>query len=89
MTTVHKYTVHSFTDGIRMQKGAELLAVGEQSGEVVLWAMVDPDAKKTTRVIRPVMTGEDVVDMTGGSHVGTVQRLDGIVVHVFDMGEQE
>lgn len=80
---------------IQMPLAAELLHVGEQNGDLTVWARVNPSLPIVTR--RFCVTGH--VDL--GVHVGTVQVRDTLrslghnysgkelVFHVFDLGEPD
>lgn len=72
---------------VQMPLAAELLHVGEQNGDLVVWARVNPSLPIVTR--RFCVTGH--VDL--GIHVGTVQMRDtlrnGLVFHVFDLYEPD
>ena len=65
--------------------GAEILSVGEQGGEVKLWAKLDVRSQTMRRkiIIRP--TGHEFLE-DNGLFIGTVQVRD-FVWHVFDLGE--
>ena len=74
-------------------EGAEVLTVGMQGADLVLWALVDPDARQTARDFWVLMTGERV-SAAPGRYLGTVTLgrglrefgifPDGIVAHVFE-----
>lgn len=81
--TIWKYPV-AFHSTLVMPEGAKLLAVQVQNGNPMLWALVDPLAKKIKRDIRVMGTGW-VFDPVG-PYVGSFQ-LDALVFHVFDGGE--
>jgi hypothetical protein len=91
---------------VEMPAGAKILRIGEQTRisaccehgaemrhakpVVVLWAVVDLEAKKTKRSL--LLTG---TDWNGGGkialapYVDTVQMSNGLVLHLFDLGEKE
>lgn len=69
---------------IQMPEGAEILSVQVQGGVVCLWALVDMDAKETTRRFELYGTGHD---FRPGEQkfIGTIQLYAGsIVFHVFE-----
>jgi hypothetical protein len=69
---------------VLMPRGAEILSVQMQGGSPVAWALVDPDAQLTSRVILMNGTGWDVGTATKAkNHIGTVQA-DGMVWHFFE-----
>lgn len=76
------------TVDIEMPIGAEILAVQIMSGMPQMWAIVDPNAVVEIRKFAVIATGVSFDNSNGniyaGSHVGTVQTLQG-VLHVFDV----
>ncbi len=58
------------------------LSVGHQNGVVMVWALVDPAAKREKVKFKIVGTGHRVVGIDGWRFVGTVQ-LPPYVWHVF------
>lgn len=77
-----------------MPKGAQILSVQNQRGEICIWALVGVKAPKVTRRFLDIGTGhevhpDDFLD-TGRvrKYIGTVQFFDGLLVrHFFDLGE--
>ncbi len=61
---------------------AEVLSVGEQFGQFVLWARVNPEAKQVHRVLCVRGTGHPFKG-NEGLFIGTVQLSNGLVFHVF------
>lgn len=88
MITVHKYRIALYevsdTRNVSMPRGAELLHVGEQDGQVDVWARVDTEAEYVSRAFVLVGTGFEL-NAHAGRHVGTVQMRDGLVWHVFEV----
>jgi hypothetical protein len=92
MKTVYKYVIPpaAMDTGLFMEfpENAELLSVGEQNPDVVLWALVDSEEPVRKRFIRVVGTGHPIKHepwpKTYRSYIGTVQMADGIVLHVFE-----
>lgn len=87
MTRIFKYTIDPFEPHqLRMPRGARILHVHEQNGQLRLWAEVDPDAPEEQRPIRVVPTGGDVPDFpweyVGSLHI-TEQDLQ-LVFHIYD-----
>jgi hypothetical protein len=66
----------------RMPVGAKILTVQIQAGVPVLWAMVNPDAIKETRIFSTVPTGR-YFDPTDMEYIGTFQAEE-LVSHVFE-----
>jgi hypothetical protein len=84
--TIWKYPlIHtSLPQEIKVPVGADLLSVGEQDGDIVLWAAVDPDCEPTaTRQITIVGTGKTIPDGIL-RFIGTVQKQSGTVYHIFE-----
>jgi hypothetical protein len=74
-----------------MPVGAEVLSVGAQGEVCVAWALVSLDAPTTTRRLIAVPTGSKGDADLGpkrSQFVGTIQRQDGLVFHIFDAGER-
>jgi hypothetical protein len=86
--TIWKYRITSQDMVLALPgPGAWPLHVGLQPGhtgepELMLWSQVNPGGPKIVWQIRVVMTGEEMPD-GDLRHLGTVQRPDGIVCHVF------
>lgn len=74
----------SLTQIVYMSQGAQILSVGEQKGELKLWAKVDTKKPTARRRINIVGTGFEAPE--DGKFLGTVQ-VNEYVWHVFDMGE--
>lgn len=97
MNTVYKYTIPPSNFGEALgrdfPKGAQLLSVGEQAGELVLWALVDTHTgdKIERRTITVVGTGHPVPFMPfyRPEFIGTVQMQSGIVLHVFELARSD
>jgi hypothetical protein len=85
MRTIHKFPLE-ITDeqGVSMPVGAELLAVAEQNGQLVLWAEVFPNNPNESKVIRVVGTGNPFPDHLSYLHIGTVVMSNGFVWHVYE-----
>lgn len=66
---------------IEMPKGAKVLCVQAQDGEIFLWVKLDPDHCTELRKFTIYGTGNDVP--SGGVYIGTVQ-IDPFVWHVFE-----
>lgn len=87
---IWKFTVYPGVSDIGMPSGSTILSVGAQGEDVAVWAMVDPSKVTRAHRVAALMTGmefETLALAVPQNFVGTVQRPDGIVVHVFDLGE--
>jgi hypothetical protein len=82
--TVYKYQLPTEDYAtLTMPMSAELLTVGAQKNQLVLWARVDTEAPPEQRRFRIAGTGHPKVD---GEYVGTAQLHEGsFVVHVFEL----
>ena len=85
MKTIWKFVIplqHAVK--IDMPVNADLLTVQLQGDVPTLWASVDPEAQRATRVLTIIGTGREAPE---GRYVGTWQQ-DGFVWHLFDLGTQ-
>jgi hypothetical protein len=81
MKTVWKFVLRVTDDQfIDMPRGAEVVHVAEQDGEVCLWAVVHTENPKEDRRFRIVGTGGPAPDLT--SYLGTA-HCKPFVWHVF------
>ena len=70
------------TQEIEMPVGAQSLSVQVQHGHPRIWAMVDTEAEKETRLVQIFGTGHSVENE--GSFIGTFQVEGGsLVFHAF------
>lgn len=93
MKTIWKYKIDPAFGMYAMPKGATLLHVAEQGGQLTAWAEVDRDAAEVKREIRVVGTGMQFDLPATARYIGTVLMAEGLfaglVWHVYDCGEQE
>lgn len=69
---------------VRMPQGAQILSVQMQYDRLVLWAVVDPEAKGELRTIEIIGTG-NLVNPASRQFIGTVQMNGGLLVwHIFE-----
>ncbi len=91
MKEIWKYTL-PLTDYpvVSMQKGARVLSVGVQHGEVQVWALVDPEAPTELRRFRVAGTGHTLLEEEFVSlrFLGMVQ-MGAFVWHIFEYQEAE
>jgi hypothetical protein len=86
---VWKFELRPWSVFMDVPEGATLLSVGAQRGDVVVWALCDPEARKVRRLLAAHPTGVELPRaLRGTTFVGTAQMDDGLVFHVFDGGEQ-
>lgn len=70
---------------VEIPRDAELLSVQMQGDTPTLWAIVDPEQRRTRRVLAVYGTGWDLPDDLG-RFIATFQH-EPFVFHVFDLGE--
>ncbi len=86
MKKIWKYTLHvSDHPVLRMQKGAKVLSVDVQHGDIQVWALVDPEAPRELRRFRMARTGHPLEDEIASMRfIGTVQMMGGqLIWHIF------
>lgn len=84
MHTIWKYTLQPHTD-LQMPEGSEILTIGTQGNDIVLWAKVNPEAPKETRTFLGFGTGHDIPDKLSLTYIGTTSFSNGnLVFHVFE-----
>ena len=86
---VFKYTMQ-INDRVEVElpEGAEILTVQCQLDQPQLWALVDPQAQRETRVFRIAGTGHPIEYDMGSEYkyIDTFQMMNGsLVFHVFEM----
>lgn len=89
MRTIYKYTLPSSSSYVTMPKGARVLHAGRDpaTGNPCIWALVDTEAFSVKRLFRFYGTGWEIEDGDVlGHYVGTA-ICDGLVWHIFDVGE--
>ena len=62
---------------ILIPKGGEVLKVGDQGGTMMMWVLVDPEAKKTPRAFRIFGTGQPI-PIT--SSIPSLKYLDSVIM---------
>ena len=81
---IHKYIVPVSGVGIETKEGAEIISVGSQGNDVVVWVIENINNHVEHRNVFGKMTGESV--NCSDQYHGTTQMANGIVVHVFEEG---
>ena len=88
MLTVYKYPV-KFDDYFRVELpiGSKPLKVDLQSNSIVLWALVDSEAKKEDRYFRLAGTGHKIgIETENLKYINTFETNCGTFVwHVFEI----
>lgn len=82
---IHKFIL-AITDEQMVEVGdryARALSVGEQDGQLVLWAAVDPSHASDAGVLIIRIYGTGNPHSLRGRFIGTVQMTDGLVWHIF------
>lgn len=71
---------------VSMPKGARVLSVGVQRGDVQVWALVDPEAPMEDRRFKVAGTGHYLVGgVENMRFIGTVHMASGqLVWHIFE-----
>jgi predicted nucleotidyltransferase len=81
---IYKYILRGVTTVVSLPASAKILSVGAQGEDIVFWALIDPDEAKSDFVFAVYGTGWEIPDdLDQQQFVGTVQRPDGLVFHVF------
>ena len=88
MKTIWKYSINPRQNKIQMPSGAQILSIQTQRGEPQLWALVDPNNKKETRILQVYGTGWDMPEFPG-KYLGSFQvEKETLIFHVFDLTDQ-
>lgn len=82
--TIWKFPLLRMGNELQLPLGGRVLSVQMQGQHVTLWALVDPGADTVKRFYDIYGTGWPIQG-DPGTHVGTVQRDNG-VWHVFERG---
>lgn len=77
------YLTNSQRQLVELPQGFQILHVGQQDGNLVLWAMVDVDAPTEKVPIMIFGTGHPIPEDLFLYHIGTVQ-VGHFVWHVFE-----
>ena len=86
MNTIYKFYLKlEGEQTIKIQANYEILSVGEQFGDLYLWALVNPDNRLIDKKIFIYGTGHLMeMDITKNSYLGTVITEGGnLVWHIF------
>ncbi len=89
MQVIYKYAVTPSGLTTEIPEGAKILHVAAVGMGVFLWALVNPAAPLVHRQLAVLPTGR-MVDTNGidtDMYLGTVHLPDGMIFHLFDLGE--
>jgi hypothetical protein len=90
MMTIYKYPVSAGRFSVEMPKGARVLSVAMQHGDMQMWALVDPRSPKERRQFAVFATGVEIFDDYVGHFVGTFLLYGGtLVFHLFDLDDDQ
>ena len=82
MRTIYKYPLHVGRNEVEMPRNPQWLHVGEQQGQMMVWAAVEESESVHTYTINVVGTGADIPAEQVAFYIGTVQ-MNGYVWHAF------
>lgn len=69
---------------VLMPENAKILSVENQSDNIVLYALVNPDIRRSHRPVYIRGTGHSIGPLLGRELIGTVKTMDGnLMWHVF------
>lgn len=80
---VWKYELPSADNQVSMPEGARVLDIQATRGVPTIYALVDPEAPRRTRMFTRVATGQ-AFDTAGLSYIATV-RAGVLVWHIFEV----
>lgn len=90
MKTIEKYKIsHQGFTSLEIPsdtRGGDIrvLSAGAQGGDVVVWAMIEPENPKRVHTFLAALDGQPFPEVSQASRlIGTVPCSDGSVVHVF------
>lgn len=80
------FTIYKFpmAPKIAMPEGAEILHVGAQGSEAMIWAKVDLSRPMITREFSIYGTGFEIKSEDNLKHLGTAVLPSGLVWHIFE-----
>ncbi len=84
---IWKFKVPFNTDRVDMPEGAHILSANTQGDFLMVWARVDPEARRVSRIIRIYGTGHTIADVDVGLSLINTVFMGPLVIHVFDGGE--
>lgn len=85
MKTIWKYPINPRQNKIEMPIGAQILSIQTQRGNPQMWALVDPNNRKETRIFQVYGTRWDIQDFPG-KYIGSFQvEEETLIFHVFEV----
>ena len=89
MSVIFKYSIPKY-GCVEIPKGAMILSAQLQEDQPVLWAIVDPANEKENRFFFTAYTGQQFKEtpteiLRNMYHIVTLQKINGIVIHVFEI----
>ena len=86
--TIFKYLLDiTGKQTLKLPEGAMVLSIGNQRGNLCLWAMVDPDRPTKPITIAILGTGHPINKDTKMKHLGSAV-IEPFVWHVFELLDQ-
>lgn len=80
---IYKLVLLNSVNIVQMEYDSVVVSVGLQNDQPVVWFTSNDITSRYDRTFLVVCTGEDF-DPIGVEHRGTVQRTDGIVLHILE-----
>ena len=88
MKEIWKYFIAGDREQITMPKGAKILSLQVQDGDICIWVLVDPKATTEVRVVETILTGQQIpsdID-SENDYIGTaLMHNDNFVLHLFEV----
>ena len=90
MKTIYKYTICNITVAdtiLELPCDAEILAVGSQYSEVVMWVKLDTDGRKVRRRFVTFGTGHEIPSVLEPMRYIGTSFIGPLVFHSFELAE--
>lgn len=82
---IWKFPITPENTTIEMPKGSEILTIQTQKETPCIWALVDPNAEKVTRIFEMYGTGHEI-DKKERMYINSFQLYGGgLVFHLFEL----
>lgn len=79
---IWKFPIEGHDPVLEMPEGAKVVGFGQQGGQPVMWASVNPGAERVRRRFHVVGTGWDF--NASWTYLGMVQMPNGLVWHLLE-----